>query len=764
MREAGKTMPIVTAAMAAAGIASMLAPGLVSFAVRNLTDVAYKKIIKTIRERSFAIKLQSSLEDELKKLFESEGLTDDDAANLIELGKWLGESGTIDKLFAISTRPPELLAGQGGDTGGDFRKTGRRQAGLLDELVSEACKILEITAPSQQQDKMLRLCLAKLSSGAFELFWSLLDDGEKLQARIIAKMLDEQTGELKRHGGFAEYVENSQSSFWKTVEIQKRSDYRSRLYYRLEHARFHGREKELARLREFCVGGGEGFVGGGGSDDRKFKWWALTGAGGTGKSRLAFEFAKRLREDGWHVFFADKAFLEKTDFPNWQMAKDLLVVVDYAQKYPELVSDWIRKLTSTHATLNKRLRLLIIERDSGDEALWFTQGGFGTGDLPDWRYQAHESLLELGALSPWGLMDFAFNYLRDANRQDTDELVAAAILGLFAIDRKLRLLYLVMILDTLMEHDIEDIRDWSKDDLTKYVVKRELEAVDNRYNTLGLDGRQKDACKRILAFCTATKGWPYDALPGYIGQNLACLGNLAAADKPIALGAERAADGSYALAPFEPDIVGEHLTCRILKECLTTPAQRQELIDAAWTAAPEEFKFFLYRLEQDGLHADGTDYPTAVDQLFRMPGRQCGRPALLEYCELLWGSMHLLPLDRQQENVERLQNIYDDSGGDDEIALALAKGLANLAAEQDAAGAAESVGRIQGLYDGHGGAEIALELAKGLANLECVQEEQAAALASCNRIAELVALFPDSAEIAEVYRIVLEDYHRRFGK
>jgi hypothetical protein len=184
------------------------------------------------------------------------------------------------------------------------------------------------------------------------------------------------------------------------------------------------------------------------------------------------------------------------------------------------------------------------------------------------------------------------------------------------------------------------------------------------------------------------------------------------------------------LAPFEPDIVGEHLACRILSECFGTTNERQKLIDAAWTAAPEEFEFFLYRLEQDGLHADGTGYSTAVDQLFQMPGQQCGRPALLGYCELLWCSMHLLPLDRRQKNVEQLQAIYDDSGGDIAIELELVKELAELAIsvmriDEPRFSFSDSVRRIdEPRFSFSENARIAIELTRGLFNLTDRQQSE----------------------------------------
>jgi hypothetical protein len=55
-------------------------------------------------------------------------------------------------------------------------------------------------------------------------------------------------------------------------------------------------------------------------------------------------------------------------------------------------------------------------------------------------------------------------------------------------------------------------------------------------------------------------------------------------------------------------------------------------------------------------------------------------------------------------------------------------------------------------------------MAYGLTMLAGIQQDKAAAMTSCNRIAELTGLFSDSAGIAKVYEFALVDYHKRFGE
>lgn len=59
-------------------------------------------------------------------------------------------------------------------------------------------------------------------------------------------------------------------------------------HYKSATTSFHGRDEELSALRDFC------------SDETdKFMWWAVTGVGGAGKSRLVYEFTQGMKHFGW---------------------------------------------------------------------------------------------------------------------------------------------------------------------------------------------------------------------------------------------------------------------------------------------------------------------------------------------------------------------------------------------------------------------------------------------------------------------------------
>jgi hypothetical protein len=97
------------------------------------------------------------------------------------------------------------------------------------------------------------------------------------------------------------------------------------------------------------------------NSDTHFSWWALTGAGGSGKSRLAFEFAKSTNmQTSWISKFLqwDKKLL---DFDTYEYAKPLLIIIDYIPAVAEDLGAWLLKLATTRH--EHSIRVLLLERE-----------------------------------------------------------------------------------------------------------------------------------------------------------------------------------------------------------------------------------------------------------------------------------------------------------------------------------------------------------------------------------------------------------------
>ncbi|MET9557153.1 tetratricopeptide repeat protein [Streptomyces sp. NPDC006645] len=112
---------------------------------------------------------------------------------------------------------------------------------------------------------------------------------------------------------------------------------------------FHGRQDALEELEAWCLADSDGLP----------STRVLTAPGGQGKTRLAREFAARLRARGWvagqvRKTHGDLGALRAVQHP-------LLLVVDYAETRPELV----RELQERTAEVRHPVRLLLLARSRG---------------------------------------------------------------------------------------------------------------------------------------------------------------------------------------------------------------------------------------------------------------------------------------------------------------------------------------------------------------------------------------------------------------
>jgi len=125
-------------------------------------------------------------------------------------------------------------------------------------------------------------------------------------------------------------------------EFERRSEIKPMLKYE-----FIGREVELEKLRKFLE-----------SDEKVF---LLTGDGGVGKTRLAIEFARKLKaSDKWDAYFID----QNRDFKHFVVFdvldnKNTLLILDEASRYRDRdrVIEFIRNPPES-----RNIKLLLIER------------------------------------------------------------------------------------------------------------------------------------------------------------------------------------------------------------------------------------------------------------------------------------------------------------------------------------------------------------------------------------------------------------------
>ena len=125
--------------------------------------------------------------------------------------------------------------------------------------------------------------------------------------------------------------------------------------YPSENTAFVGRNKEIIHLKNFL------------NDQEKFRWLLITGEGGSGKSRLAYELCKDAYDGGWEVGFYQYDNDEHYSFNKFKIKRNTLIVFDYIGE-----DNAFQKVSNAIKSINVEVSKikLIIEKDKleGTEA------------------------------------------------------------------------------------------------------------------------------------------------------------------------------------------------------------------------------------------------------------------------------------------------------------------------------------------------------------------------------------------------------------
>jgi len=153
----------------------------------------------------------------------------------------------------------------------------------------------------------------------------------------------------------------------------------NRFYFGVQKVPFTGRKAELRRLDEFLY------------SDKSFTWWAITGDGGLGKSRLMLECCLS-NAGAWRTGFlsSDADF---SDWRNWCPDGPTLLVADYAAQRAEKLGEMIRTL-ARNASLDFPVRLLLLERSP--DGPWFAELTGRGGDGPRTQHAQIDAIYRFG--------------------------------------------------------------------------------------------------------------------------------------------------------------------------------------------------------------------------------------------------------------------------------------------------------------------------------------------------------------------------------
>ena len=555
-----------------------------------------------------------------------------------------------------------------------------------------------------------------------ELFWKTLDEKDVflykkcvLEIRqLIREFTEEIIREIQYHGSFAEYIDNQKVG----QKVQFKLDYRS------EEIPFVGRTAEFGEIDAFCA------------SEKQISWWAVIGKGGSGKSRLVYEYIKRnIGSAEWKMCFLREEFFNQAGgggkykkWDTWTYDKNLLLVVDYVQKYAKEVAQWVEGL-SVNDSITRKIRILLLERTDGEQSLWMREG-FEKQVVYDLKYD--KDFLRLQSLDV-DLIPFGVKYAEKNGRQLDKADAKDAWDKLKSIDADSRILYFIMILEAIFDN--EPWRKWKQHDLAGYIVRREQEDIAVRFK------HDKDMIRsfnRVLAFCTATKEIPVfelpENLPEMVKEEIKVIKNNSG-DKHELCAEMQLENG--VLQPVTPDIIGEYMVLYIIDQYYYDTEEKEEFIRDLWIYGSVNFVFFVYRLFQDKMGEGVYEDITKLMLFDAVPYDNIG--VMEDYSNLLWGMTAISDLKQRLVLVERLEKIYSDYTFDEIIACSYAKGLFNLSSKQELPDRKDTVEELRSLAAANeGNGAIQTAYAKGLRGLSSKQDlpGKTATVEELRRIAE----------------------------
>ena len=137
----------------------------------------------------------------------------------------------------------------------------------------------------------------------------------------------------------------------------------SRFHHSSKITKLYGRDDELKELYQFC-----GYNNSDGTLQKwqpDFLWWSITGAGGTGKSRLAGEFLEQMnKKKGWVVYCLHSNHQERLQAFTENPECHTLILIDYAATVLKEVAEWIEE--HSHREFPYLIRVLLLERSNID--------------------------------------------------------------------------------------------------------------------------------------------------------------------------------------------------------------------------------------------------------------------------------------------------------------------------------------------------------------------------------------------------------------
>lgn len=268
---------------------------------------------------------------------------------------------------------------------------------------------------------------------------------------------------------------------------------------------FFGRSEQIDQIFQFC------------SSTSNVQWWAITGVGGIGKSRLAYEFAKSLNRNIWDVkMLTDACDYKSLKVRTTNIKKNTFIVLDYVQENIQNIGQWLYELSKNDFPYKVRILLLERHGKSYKTSKWIekiNEKNCKYDVLMNMCYnpmmQLDPPFLELSSLSKDDLVSIAQSYyFFKKNDFIDDSIIQCIIEQLSVLDPEFnRPLYLIFLVDAWI--DSGDLSKWNKTFILESVLDRELHRINLIIKNIIDDDLLIKAYRNVLGYSTILDGLRY---------------------------------------------------------------------------------------------------------------------------------------------------------------------------------------------------------------------------------------------------------------
>ena len=358
------------------------------------------------------------------------------------------------------------------------------------------------------------------------------------------------------------------------------------LTYTSRQADLVGRETELHLLDQFL------------NQNKNFSWWAVTGEGGVGKSRLALEAL--IRHHLWYGGFLPEYKLDKPDaLSQWQPSCPTVIVIDYAAKHAESVAQWIDQLQQKQNDFKFPVRLLILERHYKEQNWWEKILIPATSDgLARQRslYQIQpQELQPLGKTDQKQALD---GFLKALGKRAIMPKPADSFWQVLSdLSENGRPLFIAMTAVALANKGKQGMKDWNHNDLLDYVLSHEQSCWDNQLKDQSAAIQQ--TAKDLLVISTLISGFNWEQ-KDQIQQHLAEAGIITAQDNLETLWPLTTTLAGHEGGYLQPDLFAEYYLLTQLPLKSSGPGSKsRDLLHTAFKIDPDNLLDTLGRCALD---------------------------------------------------------------------------------------------------------------------------------------------------------------------